>query len=43
LLVLPPRALDHLAQHGANNLDAVPQLGRRRREHYGEALRALCA
>jgi ribonuclease D len=43
LLVLPPRALEHLAQHGANDLDAVPQLGRRRRERYGETLRALCA
>lgn len=43
LLVLPPRALEHLAQHGAKDLDAVPQLGRRRRERYGDALRALCA
>lgn len=42
LLVLPPRALEHLAQHGAVDLEAVPQLGRRRRERYGEALRALC-
>lgn len=41
-LVLPARALEHLALHGATDLDAVPQLGRRRRERYGDALVALC-
>lgn len=41
-LVLPARSLDHLRVHGAGDLDAVPQLGARRRERYGDALRALC-
>lgn len=42
-LVLPARALEHLATHGATDLEAVPQLGRRRIERYGDALRATCA
>ena len=42
-LVLPARALDHLKLHGADDLDAVPQLGAARRQRYGDQLRALCA
>ena len=36
------RALEHLAVHGAADLEAVPQLGRRRIERYGAALRTTC-
>jgi len=42
-VVLPSRALDHLKRHGANDLEAVPQLGPKRIRLYGEALRDLLA
>jgi ribonuclease D len=44
-LVLPSRALEHL-KHLAGpdvDLDAVPQLGERRKARYGQALVAACA
>lgn len=41
-LVLPSRALEHLALHGATNMAQVPQLGLRREALYGDALRGLC-
>lgn len=40
-VILPPRALDWLAKHGAANLDECPELGAKRIERYGEALRQL--
>jgi ribonuclease D len=46
-LVLPPRALAHLATHGAaafdGDVDAIPAFGASRRARYGDALRAVCA
>ncbi len=41
--VLPARALQHLARHGAADLSTVPQLGDKRIRLYGEVLRRLCA
>lgn len=40
-LVLPARALDHLASHGAAGLESAPQLGPKRLARYGAELRAL--
>ncbi len=40
-VVLPPRALAHLAREGAGDLDAVPQLGDKRVRLYGDVLREL--
>lgn len=42
-VVLPPTAIEHLARHGADDLEQVPQLGDKRIALYGERLRALCA
>jgi ribonuclease D len=42
-VVLPAKALEHLKQHGAGDLTAVPQLGARRIALYGAKLRDLCA
>jgi len=39
--VLPGRALDHLAEHGAADLEVVPQLGDKRIRLYGDRLREL--
>lgn len=39
--VLPAAALRHLAQHGANGLDAVPQLGAKRIGLYADTLTRL--
>ncbi len=41
-VVLPAKALEHLKQHGAGDLGAVPQLGAKRLARYGERLRELC-
>lgn len=41
-VVLPAKALEHLKRYGADNLDAVPQLGRKRIARYGATLRKLC-
>ena len=41
-VVLPPTALQHLARHGAAELDSVPQLGDKRIQLYGSKLRELC-
>jgi ribonuclease D len=41
--VLPARALEHLKQHGAGDLGAVPQLGPKRINRDGHRLRELCA
>jgi len=40
-VVLPARALDHLATHGALDLPSTPQLGPKRSARYGRALAAL--
>jgi ribonuclease D len=42
-VILPPRALDWLAANGAGTLADCPELGGKRIERYGEALRRLCA
>jgi ribonuclease D len=42
-VVLPSRALDYLKRNGAEDLEAVPQLGPKRIRLYGEALRKLLA
>ncbi len=42
VVVLPPRALEYLSEHGAGDLNAVPQLGVKRAARYGEALRSAC-
>ncbi|MBA3939137.1 MAG: HRDC domain-containing protein [Planctomycetes bacterium] len=42
-VVLPAKALEHLKQHGAGDLAAVPQLGAHRTALYGAKLRELCA
>lgn len=42
-VVLPAAALRHLAEHGAADLAAVPQLGAKRIGLYGRRLEALCA
>lgn len=41
--VLPTRAADYLAEHGAADLSRVPQLGEKRIRLYGEKLKKLCA
>lgn len=41
-VVLPAKSLEHLKIHGADDLTAVPQLGAKRAERYGEALRRCC-
>ena len=41
-VVLPAKALEYLKQHGGDNLSAVPQLGNKRMQRYGDKLRALC-
>lgn len=40
--VLPTRAADHLARHGAGELALVPQLGPKRIMLYGDKLKKLC-
>ena len=40
-VVLPVAALKYIQEHGARDLESVPQLGRKRIEHYGETLREL--
>jgi ribonuclease D len=40
--VLPARALEHLKRYGARDLTAVPQLGGKRAQRYGDVLRKLC-
>ncbi|MCA9517371.1 MAG: HRDC domain-containing protein [Myxococcales bacterium] len=40
-VVLPARALEHLAEHGAAGFADCPQLGERRLERYGDVLRGL--
>ncbi len=40
-VVLPARALEHLKRCGADDLEAVPQLGDKRIRLYGDALRRL--
>jgi len=40
-VVLPARALEHLAEHGTDGLMTAPQLGPKRLARYGEALAAL--
>ncbi len=40
--VLPAAALRHLAQHGAADLAAVPQLGPKRIRLYGDSLARVC-
>ena len=42
-VILPPRALDWLAKHGAAPLDECPELGGKRIERYGATLLRLCA
>ncbi len=41
-VVLPAKALEYLKQHGADDLQAVPQLGAKRIERYGKKLQELC-
>jgi ribonuclease D len=40
-LVLPARAVEHLAVHGAGDLEAVPQLRRSRSERYSATVASL--
>lgn len=40
-VVLPGRALEHLAEHGVAGLDDCPQLGEKRLARYGDALRRI--
>lgn len=42
VVVLPPRALEYLSEHGAGDLGAVPQLGDKRAARYGAALLNAC-
>jgi ribonuclease D len=42
-VVLPPRALEWIAAHGATDLDACPELGAKRIARFGPALRELLA
>ncbi|MDX1644139.1 MAG: HRDC domain-containing protein [Thermoanaerobaculia bacterium] len=42
-VVLPPTAMQYLAQHGGDELEEVPQLGEKRIALYGERLRGLCS
>jgi ribonuclease D len=41
-VVLPVTAMRYLQQHGAENLDSVPQLGSKRIDRYGRQLEKLC-
>jgi ribonuclease D len=41
-VVLPAKSLEYLKQHGGENLTAVPQLGNKRMQRYGDKLRDLC-
>jgi ribonuclease D len=41
-VVLPAKALEYLKQHGAFNLDQVPQLGAKRIARYGGKIQDLC-
>lgn len=41
-VVLPAKALDHLKQHGGDDLTSVPQFGPKRAARYGDALRRIC-
>lgn len=41
-VVLPPRALGWLAEHGAEQLEQCPELGAKRIARYGAELRELC-
>ena len=41
-VVLPPRALNWLAAHGAAELEACPDLGPKRIARYGDELRERC-
>ena len=41
-VVLPAKSLEHLKRYGAGDLTAVPQLGAKRQERYGQRLRELC-
>ena len=41
-VVLPAAALRHLQQHGADDLESVPQLGGKRIGLYGEKIGELC-
>ena len=43
VVVLPPRALEYLSEHGAGDLEQVPQLGAKRRATYADALSRACA
>lgn len=40
-VILPPRALDWLAEHGCERIDACPELGAKRIDRYGAVLREL--
>ncbi len=42
-VILPVVALKHLQQHGAKDLDSVPQLGSKRIRRYGDTLTRLLA
>jgi ribonuclease D len=42
-VVLPAKALEHLKQHGADDLASVPQLGAKRVALYGADLQRLCS
>ncbi len=42
-VILPPRALEWLAEHGGEDLAACPELGAKRIERYGATLRELCS
>jgi len=41
-VVLPPRALEWIVEHGAAQLERCPELGPKRIARYGETLRELC-
>jgi ribonuclease D len=42
-VILPPRALDYLVEHGGESLADCPELGAKRIESYGATLASLCA
>ncbi|MBW2275946.1 MAG: HRDC domain-containing protein [Deltaproteobacteria bacterium] len=41
-VVLPPTAMQHLARHGADQLESVPQLGEKRSRLYASRFLELC-
>ncbi len=41
-VILPAKALSHLKQYGADNLQDVPQLGSKRIQMYGDSIKKLC-